>query len=119
MRTACGFPPSLPRGTGSRGRGRQKATKSAGGSTRPFGEGARRKVEVATGTVDHFRALPSSLRKGKRIYTVNENNSLRQRATPEGLWESGASPPGIKGVPQEFRDYPDDNALKMFWGTVC
>jgi prepilin-type N-terminal cleavage/methylation domain-containing protein len=66
-----------------------------------------------------FIALPSSLRKGRRIYIVNENNSLRQRLAPEGLWKSGASPPGVKGVPQEFRDYPDDNAFKMFWGTVC
>jgi hypothetical protein len=66
-----------------------------------------------------FIALPASSRRGKYLFIINENNSIRRRAATEGLWKGDAYPPGLEGVEQEFRNYPSDNTNRMFWSTVC
>jgi prepilin-type N-terminal cleavage/methylation domain-containing protein len=66
-----------------------------------------------------FIALPASSRKGKYAFIVNENNSIRRRATLDEIWKGDAFPPGREALPAEFRSWPSDALLKQFWSTAC
>jgi prepilin-type N-terminal cleavage/methylation domain-containing protein len=62
-----------------------------------------------------FIAVPQSSWTGKYIFMVNENNSLFRRGVFGELWTGGAVPPGLDGIPEEYRNWPDDTNLKSYW----
>jgi len=65
-----------------------------------------------------FVGVPDSSWKGKYIFMINENNSLFRRAVTGEIWRSGAIPPGREGLPDEYRNWPDDPILKHYWGRA-
>ncbi|HVR86315.1 MAG TPA: type II secretion system protein [Planctomycetota bacterium] len=66
-----------------------------------------------------FIALPMSSWTGKYLYMINENNSVFRRSYTDEIWSSPGNPPGREGIPEEFRNWPDDDILRQFWCHAC
>jgi hypothetical protein len=62
-----------------------------------------------------FLMFPDSLAAARYVYIVNEGNTVYRAPATVPCRSSGTLPPGVRGIPAAYLNWPDEKTMKAHW----